>query len=73
MQVLLQCPAMFEAAAELAAHMGIILAHTRYGKGSKKPKSKSKNPCYIPYHCTDVVGRDAGSVPMELGKTILKC
>ena len=50
----------------------MILAHMRYRKGSKKPKNKGKNPYYIPYHRADVVGGDAGPVPMELGKTTLK-
>ena len=52
--------------------MGIILAHSWYGKGLKKPKGKDKKPYYIPYHRSDVVGGDAGQVPMELGKTTLR-
>ena len=63
---------MFEAAAEIADWMGMILAHTWYGKGLKKPRSKAKDPYYIQYHRADVVGGDAGPVPMELGKIILK-
>ena len=50
----------------------MILVHMQYEKGSKKPKSKGKNPNYIPYHHADVVGGDAGPVPIELDKTILK-
>ena len=81
LQVLVQCPATFEAAAEIADHVGTMPLgkgskkpkNMWYGKGLKKPKNKGKNPCYIPYHCTDVVGGDAGPVPMELGKTTLKC
>ena len=64
---------MFEAAVEIADHIGTILAHTWYGKGSKKPKNKGKNPHCIPYHRGDVAVGDAGPIPMELGKTILKC
>ena len=71
--VLVQCPENFEAAAEIAAHIGTILANTPYGKGSKKPKNKGRNPYYLPYHRDDVVGGDAGPVPMELGKTMPKC
>ena len=71
-QAPVQCPAIFEAAAEIAAHIGMILAHTQYGKGSEKPKHDGKNPYYISYHCVDVVGGDIGIVPMELGKTALK-
>ena len=63
---------MFEAAAEIVDHVGMILVHTQYGKRLKKPKNKGKNPYYIPYHLADVVGGDAGQVPMELGKTTLK-
>ena len=55
---------MFEAAAKIAAYVGTILAHTWYVKGSKKPTSKGKNPYYILYCYTDVVGGDAGPVPM---------
>ena len=71
--MLAQCPATFKADAKMAALVGTILAHTRYGKGLKKPKSKGKNPYYIPYYCTDVVVGDAGPIPMELSKTTLKC
>ena len=53
--------------------MGTILAHTCYEKQTNKPKSKNRNSYYIPYHCADVVGCDAGPVPMELVKIILKC
>ena len=63
---------MFAAAAEIADCVGTIPAHSWYGKGLKKPKSKGKNPYYIPYHRADVVGGDAGPVPMELSKTTLK-
>ena len=38
---------MFEVAAEIGDHVGTILAHIWYGKASKKPKSKGKNPYYI--------------------------
>ena len=71
--MLVQCPTMFEVATETADRMGTILAHTWYKKGLKKPKSKGKNPYYIPYHRADVAGGDAGPVPMELCKTTLKC
>ena len=64
---------MFEMATEIADYMGMILAHTWYGKGLKNPKSKGKNLCYIPYRHADVVGGDAGPLPMELGKTTLNC
>ena len=72
MQALVQYPATFEVATEIVDHVGTILAHTQYGKGLKKPKSKGQNPYYIPYHRADVVGADAGPVSMELGKTTLK-
>ena len=72
MQVFVQFPAIFEAATEIGDHMGTILAHAWYGKGSKKPKSKGKNPYYIPYHHDNMAGGDAGPVPMELGKITLK-
>ena len=71
--MLVQFPAIFEAATGIADCMGMILTHTWYGKGSKKPKSKGKNPYYIPYHCANVAGSDTGPVRMELGKTTLKC
>ena len=58
---------------EIADYVGTIIAHTRYGKRSKKPKNKDKNPYYIPYHHADVVDGDAGPVAIELDKTILKC
>ena len=64
---------MFEATAEFANHMGMILAHTRYGKELKKPKSKGKKPYYISYQHFDVVGDDIGPIPMELVKITLKC
>ena len=64
---------MFQAAAELADHIGTIIAHMRYVKGLKKPKNKGKNPYYNPYHCADVVGGDSGPAPMELGKNTLRC
>ena len=64
---------MFQAAVETTDSVGTILTHTWYGKGMKKPKNKGKNPCYILYHRTDVVGGDTGPVSMELGKTTLKC
>ena len=51
----------------------MILAYMWYGEGLKKPKNKGKNPYYILYHHDDVVGGDTGPVPMELGKTTLKC
>ena len=70
-QVLIKHPAIFEAAGEIADHIGMILAHTQFGKGLKKTKSKGKNPYYILYHHADVVGGDTGLVPMELGKTTL--
>ena len=72
-QVLVQHPATFEVGTKIAAHVGMILAYTQYGKVLKKPKHKVKNPYYIPYHCADMVDLDADLVPMELGKTILKC
>ena len=56
-------------AAEISDRVGKILAHTRYGKGLKKPKKKGKNPYYFLYHRADVVGGDSSPVPMELGKT----
>ena len=64
---------MFEAAVEIAGCVGTILAHMRYGKGMKKLKSKDKNPSCILYHRADVASGDAVPVPMELGKTTLKC
>ena len=63
---------MFESAMEIPDHVGTIFSHMRYGKGLKKPRNKGKNPYYILYHHDDVVGCDAGSVPMELGRTTLK-
>ena len=71
-QLLVQHPAIFEAATRIADHAGKILAHTWYGKGSEKPKIKGKNPYNTLYHCADVVGGDTGPFPMELGKTTLK-
>ena len=70
-QVLVQCPATFEATVEIVDCEGTILAHTWYGKGLKKPKNKGKNPYHIPYNCT-YVGGDAGTVRIELGKITLK-
>ena len=70
--MLVQCPAISEAAAKIAAHIGTILAHTQYGKGLKKPKSKGKNSYYMLYHYAAVLGGNAGPVPLKLGKATLK-
>ena len=69
--MLVQYPATFEMAVEISDGVGAILAHTWYGKGSKKPKNKGKNPFRLPYHRADIAGGDADSVPMELGKLYL--
>ena len=64
---------MFKVAAEITDHVSMIFVHTQYGKGSKKPENKGRNPYYIPYHRADLVIGYSDPISMELSKATLKC